>query len=1201
MATSSISTEVKAANSKLADFLRSQEDEEALLQIGKRKSKKAREDRLPSGKGRWLLEPTWKAPTPLVDRPRTSGGATSFHFSFLTISKQAVPTVGGEPVFGLLGMGHSAAVEHSKYIERDGAAERHRGAHHALYIEREGAAELRSNDLLSNGEFGHLNAHEGTLSIFSNISDDAFERQEFWRAVERHESTPRTHQITMEPDICPAWWAELVVTTKLDAEFKSHALEVAEAYRDNMAQPLGKGAARKPFRAKPMKVTTESAGRFIQQAQRMANYDDARPPFEFKSGRGGRIQFRIVAELPHELSPEDRALIVQNFCDHLATLEEREDPNGNSYRTGLMYTAVIHAPDGHNDNRNYHLHIVAYDRPCRFLPEHGQWDFEVEQRYNHKGEDRVRNPFRQNKIGEVSQGTSKTGKEKSGKDFIPGLRAKFADINNAVLKARGVKRHLDPRKYTEMGIDRTPTDHLGTKAAALEAVGVPTTVGQLNAIAIWSDAERAIRRQAVQSGKAYQATQSELDGIATLMTASDPSHPAMIQFRRLTAERERLIKDVAEDRESVMIFDHLEAKAKSRAIRTLQTCMQCLSDIETGKADRNTTLMKMVIQDRWRGSQEHVAKIDQALQQHREPLARAARYIELRERRILEIDTALIPIRALLAKRLPGHGHSSRAGKPKASTAAQQPAVPASTIVPPAAEPKPPEAFTGRAPVTAPKAAIGRGSETAAAAGPTSSTEPKFIAAEAIEATPTPPYLAAEQPTILVAEPGLALSENAQEVGDLEPTQATDPVSISGLPIVEPTIAPRQDIPVEETEIEAGTPAGLQPLRPAEVIKPVAAELEVVLADIENPEAEITPTFADQPLIAAEPAPIAAEPVAANQPTYARPKPLEAPTLTAPTTAPEAVEAPAAPEPTATPETVTNGPTPPAGEPTSIANLEAAAATPPKPKVDGLKKIQDQFPFELPKQEPPVKPGSSDAAYVDFDTIIKRVMDERLSIISEKQANGGIRFRVPALPQDQQDTLRDRKFAHRANLRLGAIMDKQNQELHRVVRWIATQGQSPDNLSLQNNTASLGTMVKVSVRTLFRHWGKHPEVAAALRAEYNRRIDLEKSKPRAKLEPAKTEADLAERRAEAEKIYPDPSHAFTPEVAEFTRLLRALAPDDQLREAADKIYENSRAREDIMKHTVYLATAYHTHVEGREQRLAEQQLRNKGNKGSRGR
>ncbi|GAA4019362.1 hypothetical protein GCM10022280_18980 [Sphingomonas swuensis] len=1215
MATSSISADVTAANSKIAEFLRRQEEEEMILQIGKRKPKQAREERLPGGSGRWRLEPDWKAPTPMVDRPRTTTGATSFHFSYSSISRQAVPTVSGQPVSGHLGKVRNPALDHSKYIERDGAAEHSQRVEHAAYIERDGAAEMLDpsalmseamertiaavvNETPTTEEAAYLGladvAPEGIPSVFSNISDDLFERQEFWRAVERCEANPRSHQIILEPDICPAWWRELETTTKLDPESKSHALQVAEAYRQHMAKPLAEGEVRKPFTAKPMSASAEKAGAFIQQAQRMAAYNDAQPPFEFKSGRGGRIQFRMVAELPHELSAEDRALIVQNFCDHLASLEERREPDGTAYKTGLMYTAVIHAPDAHNDSRNYHLHVVAYDRPCRFIPERNQWDFEIPVVYVDPGsrKERTHYPYRQNKIGEVSQGTEKTGKEKSGKDFIPGLRAKFAEINNVVLKARGINRRLDPRKYTEMGIDRTPTQHLGTKAAALESIGVPTAVGQLNAIAIWSDAERAITRQATQAGKAYQATQSELDGIAKGMAASDPDHPAMMQFRSLTAERERLIKDVADDRQAIMTFDHLEAKAKSRAIRTRQTCLTFLSDIETGKADRNTKAMRLVIEDRWRNAQAHIAKIDNALQPHREALTKAARDIEMRERRILEIDTALEPVRAVLEKRLAEHGHYVRPTKLKASEAAQKPAAPASTLTPPAAEPKVPDTGRAQGSSAEPEATATPAPAAPARTATTTPTDPsaeaEVVASAEPEVTPAVPPM---EPAQASAEPTAA----EPDVGENEIAQSTDPVSISGLPIVEPTIAPRQDIPAEEVEIEAGTPEGLDPLRPAEVVEPVAAEPEVILVDIDNPAVELTEAAAEptieQPAAAAEVAPHDAEPAIPASTQDAQPTAIDTPAAAEPATAPAAVEAAAPTEPAPAAESHTSGPTPPIAEPTPVASPDQQPEAPAEPKVDGRKKVQDPTLFDLPAQEPPVKPGTSRAAYVDFDTIIKRVMDDRIPIVPEKQANGRLIFTVPSLPPEQQETLNSPKFAHRTNQRLGAIMDKQKQEVQRAVRWIATQGQNPDNLSLKNKTASLGTGVKVSVRTLFRHWGKHPEVTAALRTEYDRRVELEKNQPVAKPEPAKAESDLSERRAEAERIYPDPSQAFTPEVAEFTRLLRELAPADQLRLAADKIYENPRAREDIHKHTVYLATAYHTHVEGHDQRLAERQLR----------
>src|SRR5687768_1971855 len=122
MATKAISADVTAANSKIAQFLRRQDEEENILQIGKRKPKQLKEEKLPGGRGRWAVDPDWAAPTPMVDRPRTTTGATSFHFSFTSISKQAVPTVNGQPVSKAFGTPRNPAVDHSKYIERDGAA-----------------------------------------------------------------------------------------------------------------------------------------------------------------------------------------------------------------------------------------------------------------------------------------------------------------------------------------------------------------------------------------------------------------------------------------------------------------------------------------------------------------------------------------------------------------------------------------------------------------------------------------------------------------------------------------------------------------------------------------------------------------------------------------------------------------------------------------------------------------------------------------------------------------------------------------------------------------------------------------------------------------------------------------------------------------------------------------------------------------------
>ncbi|MEL0212584.1 MAG: MobA/MobL family protein, partial [Novosphingobium sp.] len=292
---------------------------------------------------------------------------------------------------------------------------------------------------------------------------------EYWRAVHRREREAKTHSLIVDPSQSPAWWAALETTDALPADFKSHCIKQADRYQQWLKNDA-KNPKGKPFVAEAYSRTASGCGKAIEAAQSMPGWDFRRPPLAFKSGPGGKVQLRFVAELPCELRAEDRALIVQNFTDYLASFAK--DENGNNI--GLMYTAVIHAPDAHNDRRNYHLHIIAHPRPAKFLPEHNAWDFEVAEQFDHKGEVR-KHAFYNNAI--------------AGGDFIPHLRAKFTEINNAVLKARGIQRKLDPRRYEEMGITRTPTLHLGTRAAALEAMGVPTVVGRLNAIAIWGDAE----------------------------------------------------------------------------------------------------------------------------------------------------------------------------------------------------------------------------------------------------------------------------------------------------------------------------------------------------------------------------------------------------------------------------------------------------------------------------------------------------------------------------------------------------------------------------------------------------------------------------------------------------------------------------------------------------------------------------------------
>lgn|GEM_PF-7090000 len=1114
----SISHEVKAANSALAKFLRSKEEEEATLGIGKRKPKalEIEKRRMPSGRGRWTLEPDFTVPTPMVDRPRTESGATSFHFSFIPISKRAVPVLNGKPLEGFHAT-PNAGHRHSQYIERDGAAEMQTGARHAVYVEREGAVEQRpfSDDALTDEEAAIMGpvqaARGGVPSIFSNISDDPFERQEYWRAVERFENEPRKHFLFFEPDVNPRWWRALETTERLPAHVKAHALSVAQAYRVWLDAGEPAEGEKEPFVPQPLEVTAEEAGVIINRIQSMKHYSPQHEPFNFRSGRGGRIQYRFVAELPYDIMAEDRALIVQNFCRVLESLEARALPTGENVTVGMMYTAVIHAPDASNDRRNYHLHLIAHDRPAKFLEEFGMWDFEVtETRVSHRKEWET-HPFHQKKIRRVNNRT-----------FIPFLRKRFAEITNAVLAERGVARRYDPRKYPEMGIDRTPTEHLGTKAAALEAIGVPTIVGQLNAIAIWNDAERSIRVRMKQTEKDYRERHAELEKLVGEVAPSLPPEDWVLgNAKQAIAKRAADVASAVQGREAIMIFDHLEAKAKSRAVRTRETCLRLLAEIEAGRADVTTRIMKDAIQARWKAASDHIATIDRALAPHREALRQAGREIERLEKSLRNSDANIREDVEVLTRRAAGLARS----KPQ-----KPPEIPTATHGPSRSDAGARILFERTAPATATPAIPDH-----------EQTAPSEIIGDLDELTPSPEP---EQPAVLA------------------------PVSIDGFPIIEPTIAPAPRDPKPDVAAVT-TPKGLEPLRPAVKTKAPAHQPEVINEDISR----IKPDVPDQ-----------------------------APSSSAASTQRDG--AGRAPAHSAGEQNQDQGsPTITSTEPNTGEVIDAMTVQS-EPKVDGHLKIEDPKPLNDPEQLPPVKRGTS-VEYADWNELVNRIAKERIPVQVIDGKGGTTIYKLPALTPEEQNLLHTKRFHGKTIKRLAGIAQHQRQEIDKIVRWINSCGQNSELLILEGRVAKLGN-VKPSTRTLLGHWGRHPDVAQALQNESTRRIELadqlaaekarEAAKPKASAAPPR-DADWAARKAEAERVYPTPENVYTLEVKEFTKLLRELAPAEDLQAAADRIMTSPAAREDVQRHTHELAVAFKLYDEGLEPQILAGWERNKSGAG----
>lgn len=499
----SISHLAGAANSKLAAFLRRREEEESRLNNAARRGRDINnETGRPHRQSRFTTLPSFSRPTPLVQRSAPTG-ARPFHFEMKTVGRNP-SAVAAQTSCGEFS-GRGPGFEHAVYVERDGAPEAVVSQDREAYLSREDAVEQHGSiTLLTRDEaqallgvpeldgMGAAPLVSGDLAVLSNISDDIIERQTYWSLVNDHERKTHSATLLADPSRCPEWWARLETDTVLDRDLHRHLLTERDRYVRHIADRPDK-----TFRPSSFKVPVHQRDSFMRALQTVGASDEREPPVSAKV-RHGRVQTRMIAELPHEATPAERLEIVRDFCAGL----ERVERNKQGQWVGWMYTAVIHAPDENNDRRNYHLHVIAHDRPARFLPKHCQWDFAVAETHQHRGEVRTRYPHRQRKLVAVSQ--SKRAKDQQGRQmfdrddvgrgYTKHLRGAFAVSVNKVLERRNTTTRFHPGTLAECGMVRTHTEHLGRDHKP-EQIGIATAVGDRNAIAIWDDEEQQVRRR----------------------------------------------------------------------------------------------------------------------------------------------------------------------------------------------------------------------------------------------------------------------------------------------------------------------------------------------------------------------------------------------------------------------------------------------------------------------------------------------------------------------------------------------------------------------------------------------------------------------------------------------------------------------------------------------------------------------------------
>jgi hypothetical protein len=195
-------------------------------------------------------------------------------------------------------------------------------------------------------------------AYFNNIYPDPEIVRGYWPAVTVSERRPGLTVLRLEPSLLSQEeWRALATSADTPPETRQ-ILDAASAVAGHEATK----AQRRLIKA-GARLDEEVCYAVVAVAKELG-LAGAQRAVRINAGRGGRTQYRMVLELPAEVSDEARILIALEWCRTLNAL-------------GVMFEAMIHAPDHSNDARNYHLHVIYHDRPAKWVGVAGRWDFEI--------------------------------------------------------------------------------------------------------------------------------------------------------------------------------------------------------------------------------------------------------------------------------------------------------------------------------------------------------------------------------------------------------------------------------------------------------------------------------------------------------------------------------------------------------------------------------------------------------------------------------------------------------------------------------------------------------------------------------------------------------------------------------------------------------------------------------------------------------
>lgn len=206
-----------------------------------------------------------------------------------------------------------------------------------------------------------------------------FEQREYDRSLKR---LAARFQIRMKEENRKAWRDDKSWSVPLP---KSRAVRPLPSYRSPFVDARGRQAVF--FRVKYLGLKTKGYrpglaadhARYILPDEAAETYLtnqghtidevaaawDALEEVETADRANAKLQYRIIANLPHELAASDREKLVAKFCKR------------HFVRNGLPFVAAIHRPDPDGDERNYHMHIIYSNRPMERQGSH-EWSIATE-------------------------------------------------------------------------------------------------------------------------------------------------------------------------------------------------------------------------------------------------------------------------------------------------------------------------------------------------------------------------------------------------------------------------------------------------------------------------------------------------------------------------------------------------------------------------------------------------------------------------------------------------------------------------------------------------------------------------------------------------------------------------------------------------------------------------------------------------------